>query len=174
VLLAAQAYNQATGKKIKINSAFRDPEKQKELYDKWIASGKQGKPVAPPGQSLHNQGAAVDIQNYNDQEAIKAFNDQGLSQKVKNDPVHFQARTGGIFKGPSTGYNVELHGDEAVIPMNDGVSKQAMNNSMFNQDSTTIKMVADALDNMNAKFDEIIDLLDDANGHHKKLVQAAA
>ena len=88
--------------------------------------------------------------------------------------VHFQARTGGIFRGPSTGYQVELHGDEAVIPMNDGVSKQAMNNSVFNQDSTTIKMVADALDNMNAKFDEIIDLLDDANGHHKKLVQAAA
>jgi hypothetical protein len=174
VIAASKAYYEATGKKIQINSAFRDPEKQKELYDKWNASGRQGKPVAPPGASLHNRGAAVDIQNYNDQEAVKAFNAQGLSQKVPNDPVHFQARTGGIFKGPSTGYNVELHGDEAVIPMNDGVSKQAMNNSMFNQDSTTIKMVADALEGMNAKFDEIIDLLDDANGHHKKLVQAAA
>jgi hypothetical protein len=174
VLLAAQAYNQATGKKIKINSAFRGPEKQKELYEKWIAGNKQGKPVAPPGQSLHNRGAAVDIQNYNDQEAIKAFNAQGLSQKVKDDPVHFQARTGGIFKGPSTGYNVELHGDEAVIPMNDGVSKQAMNNSMFNQDDNAMKMVADVLSTIADQNNEIINLLSDANSFHKKTATALA
>jgi hypothetical protein len=174
VLLAAQAYNQATGKKIKINSAFRDPEKQKELYDKWIASGKQGKPVAPPGQSLHNRGAAVDIQNYNDPEAVKAFGSQGLSQKVPNDPVHFQARTGGIFKGPSTGYNVELHGDEAVIPMNDGVSKQAMNNSMFNQDDNAMQMVADVLSTIADQNNEIINLLSDANSFHKKTATALA
>jgi hypothetical protein len=174
VINAAKQYFEATGKKIQINSAYRDPEKQKELHDKWIAGGKQGKPVAEPGKSLHNVGAAVDIQNYQDAEAVKAFNAQGLSQKVPNDPVHFQARTGGIFKGPSTGYQVELHGEEAVVPMNDGVSKQAMNNSIFNQDSNGMAKVAEALAAMAEKYDTMIELLEDANGHHKKLVQAAA
>jgi hypothetical protein len=35
--------------------------------------------------------------------------------------VHFQARDGGVFSGPDTGYdNITLHGTEAVIPLKNG------------------------------------------------------
>jgi hypothetical protein len=120
VIAAADQYNAITGNLIQLNSAKRDPADQQRLYDDWIAGGKQGMPVGKPGSSLHEKGQAVDIQNYNDPKAVEAFNQQGLSQKVPNDPVHFQARDGGMFTGPTSGYNVELHGKEAVIPLTNG------------------------------------------------------
>jgi LAS superfamily LD-carboxypeptidase LdcB len=120
VIAAAEQYKAITGNTIQLNSAKRDPAEQQRLYDAWIAGGKQGMPVAMPGRSLHEKGEAVDIQNYNDPKAVAAFNQQGLSQKVPNDPVHFQARDGGVFNGPKSGYNVTLHGNEAVIPLKSG------------------------------------------------------
>jgi hypothetical protein len=129
VTKAAEQYNATTGKKIQINSAKRDPEKQKELYDAWIAGGKQGMPVAAPGTSLHEKGLAVDIQNYNDPSAVAAMNQQGLKQKVPNDPVHFSFDGGGVIKGPETGYkpNLTLHGEEAFIPLKDGAVPVSLN-----------------------------------------------
>jgi hypothetical protein len=129
VVKAAEEYNAATGNKIKLNSAKRDSDKQKELYDNWVAGGKQGMPVAPPGTSLHEKGLAVDIQNYNDPVAVAAMNRQGLQQKVAGDPVHFSFDGGGVIKGPENGYkpNVTMHGEEAVIPLKDGAVPVSLN-----------------------------------------------
>lgn len=82
------------------------------------------------------------------------------------------ARTGGIFKGPSTGYTVELHGDEAVVPMNEGVSKQALNTSVFNQDTSMMRDMMDMFQAMQYKYDQMIDLMSRQADNGDKLVQA--
>lgn len=87
-------------------------------------------------------------------------------------PAKQGARTGGIFKGPSTGYNVELHGDEAVVPMNEGVSKQALNTSVFNQDTSMINDLMSMFETMQYKYDQMIDLLSRQADNGDKLVQA--
>lgn len=126
VLAAAEQYKAATGNPIQINSAKRDPQDQERLYEETVklgtpGIGPTGMKVAKPGRSLHERGHAVDIQQYKDSAAIAAFNAQGLFQKVPNDPVHFQARDGGVFSGPESGYdNITLHGTEAVIPLKNG------------------------------------------------------
>ncbi len=70
----ATAYTKETGQKLLINSAYRSNQEQKELYDKWIASGKKGGVVARPAAPLkgadgtsgagspHTGGTAIDIQ----------------------------------------------------------------------------------------------------------------
>lgn len=127
VIRAAEEYNAVTGKTIQINSAKRDPKDQERLYAETVAAGRPGvgptgMAVAKPGRSLHERGHAVDIQQYKDPAAIAAFNKQGLSQKVAGDPVHFQARNGGVFSGPDSGYqpSITMHGTEAIIPLKDG------------------------------------------------------
>ena len=62
VAMMAADFKEQTGEKLQINSGFRSPEKQKQLYDEWIAGGKKGKVVAAPGTSPHEKGLAVDIQ----------------------------------------------------------------------------------------------------------------
>jgi hypothetical protein len=126
VIAAAEQYKAATGNPIQINSAKRDPADQERLYAETVklgtpGIGPTGMKVAKPGRSLHERGHAVDVQQYKDPAAVAAFNAQGLFQKVPNDPVHFQARDGGVFDGPDTGYNnITLHGTEAVIPLKNG------------------------------------------------------
>lgn len=128
VLNAANEYFQLTGEQLQINSAFRDPADQQRLYDETVRAGRPGRgptgmPVAQPGTSPHELGQAIDIQNYRDQRAVKAMNRQGLFQTVPNDPVHFslpKAADGAVFSGPRSGYDVELHGTEAVIPLKSG------------------------------------------------------
>ena len=66
-----------------------------------------------------------------------------------------QARTGGIFKGPSTGYLAMLHGDEAVIPANDGSSSLNFMTSMNDDDDTEITNIFSMI---TEKVDEMIDL----------------
>jgi hypothetical protein len=124
VLNAASEYNSLTGKKLKINSAKRDPNDQVRLYQETVDAGRPGvgptgMPVGRPGTSSHEKGLAVDIQNYNDPDALSALNRQGLRQVIPKDPVHFtlSAETGMIADGPETGYQATLHGKEAVIPM---------------------------------------------------------
>ena len=188
VLNAAEEYKASTGKIIQLNSAKRDPADQQRLYDDWVARGKTGMPVGKPGRSLHEKGEAVDIQNYNDPTAIAAFNKQGLSQKVPNDPVHFQARNGGIFDGPNSGYDVTLHGKEMVVPtpdvskMFDGkdkVDKQELS-SVFNQqntnntqssDTATADMIAKLMEMMEEKMDDMIDKLSDSHSTQEQLLK---
>ena len=124
VISAAIEYNSLTGKKIQINSSSRDPADQKRLYQETVDAGRPGigptgMRVGKPGTSVHEHGLAVDIQQYTDSQAVQAFNNQGLFQKVPNDPVHFQARNGAIMSGPTSGYPVDImaHGTEAIVPL---------------------------------------------------------
>ena len=127
LLSAGQQYFESTGQKLKMNSGFRSPEDQQRLYQKTVDAGtpgfgKEGRPVAQPGSSPHETGRAVDIQNYTDPKALNALNSAGLRQTIPKDDVHFelQAADGGVFSGPDSGYPAALHGEEAVIPLNNG------------------------------------------------------
>ena len=172
VVQAAQEYYDLTGgkKKIKINSAFRDPKKQQELYDAWVEGGKKGRPVAKPGRSRHERGLAVDIQNYNDPMAIQAFNKFGLYKDVPNDKVHFQARsarTGGIFKEPNNSkYEIELHGDEVVA---DVVGNKIQNPFTSREKIQILKRLASMTGD---RLDLMIDALSSTTGTQRKLVAA--
>lgn len=80
------------------------------------------------------------------------------------------ARTGGIFSGPSTGYLAELHGNEAVVPMNDGMAKQQFENLMgggaSNEDVTKI------FEMMTKKINAMITIANDGVGIQKKAKKA--
>jgi len=121
---AAEQYFVATGKKMTLNSAFRDIQDQRRLWEETVKRGTPGvgptgMPVANPERgSSHTSGKALDLQNYTDPQAVAALNKQGLYQRVPNDPVHFTFEEGGIAKGPNSGYNVRMHGEEAIVPLN--------------------------------------------------------
>lgn len=125
VIEAASNYNDATGKKIQVNSAVRDIEKQRELYAETERIGTPGRnasgmPVARPGTSKHERGLAIDIQNYNDPIAVAAFNNQGLFQTVPKDPVHFTMPAlamGGRITGPVMALLGEGKEHELVQPL---------------------------------------------------------
>lgn len=127
VINAADQYNKLTGNKIQINSAFRSREDQQRLYDSGTVGpdGKRyidGRPVAPPGNSDHERGVAIDIQNFNDPLAVQKMNEAGLFQRIANDNVHFTARFGRLTSGPLSGYRATLHGNEVVIPLSNGTT----------------------------------------------------
>ncbi len=127
VIAAAEQYNKLTGNKIQINSAFRTREDQQRLYNSGTVGpdGKRyinGRPVAPPGNSDHERGVAIDIQNFNDPIAVRSMNEAGLFQRVANDNVHFSARFGRLTSGPLSGYRATLHGNEVVIPLSNGTT----------------------------------------------------
>jgi hypothetical protein len=93
---AAQEYYQKTGKPLQVNSGFRTPEDQKRLYDETIAAGRpgvgpSGMPVAKPGESKHQMGVVLDIQQgKSDPVAQQILAGRGFTQPLKNDPVHFE------------------------------------------------------------------------------------
>lgn len=110
----ARDYNNLTGKKLQVNSAFRSPEEQ-------AAINPGTNPKAAPGMSLHNVGRAVDIQS----DQVSYLKGQGLLdhygfKTLANDPPHIFMRDGGVATGPKSGYAATLHGTEAVVPLPDG------------------------------------------------------
>lgn len=192
VIAAATEYNAVTGKMIMINSAKRDPEDQQRLWDETVKAGRPGigptgKTVGKPGRSLHEKGKAVDIQNYEDPDAIAAFNKQGLSQKVPDDPVHFQASGGAMVSGPKSGYPVEatFHGNEIVAPLdpNSIIAKmltstpeQAAN--MANQNTATTSstpentgLTVEVFTMLAEKLDEMITILSTSNDTQEQLLK---
>lgn len=119
------------GKPVQINSASRSFDEQKSLYDKWINSGKSGNPVAKPGHSKHESGRALDLSpaQVSDLKQLGLLDKYGFGT-ISGDPPHIQmARHGGLFDGPSSGYQVELHGREAVVPMPNPNAMLASNDS---------------------------------------------
>lgn len=96
---------------IRINSGFRSPERQKQLWEqalqKYGSPEKARKWVAPPGRSFHNHGTAADLKFLND--AAKAWVHQnagqfGLAFPLANEPWHIELqgnRGGG--QGPAGG-----------------------------------------------------------------------
>lgn len=118
--LAAVGYEyfNATGKKIQINSAFRDPKEQAELFAKY------GSPrAARPGKSKHEVGLAFDM---NSSDANKAVS-MGLFQKygfhrpiMPSEPWHVEAveARGGAPDNPAAPGQAVLVSNkgEATIP----------------------------------------------------------
>lgn len=191
VMAAAQSYKESTGKLIQINSAKRDPEDQKRLYEETVSAGRPGigptgDKVAQPGRSLHERGKAVDIQNYNDPAAVAALNAQGLFQKVPKDKVHFQAEFGAVFQGPKSGFPVELHGREAVVPLPSSDSmvtvnepkatKTPLNTVMETSTSTvqtpneTIIALNELIEILSSKLDTAIKVIEDGNSTREKIL----
>ena len=89
--LAAVAfeYFNSTGKKIQINSAFRDPKEQAELFAKY------GSPrAARPGKSKHEVGLAVDMNSADANQAtsLGLFDKYGFQRPIASEPWHVEAK----------------------------------------------------------------------------------
>ena len=86
--LAAMAYEyqERTGKKMQINSAYRDEKKQAELY------AKNPSKAAPPGKSWHGKGLAFDINSADANTAAKLglFDKYGFKRPIAKEPWHVE------------------------------------------------------------------------------------
>jgi hypothetical protein len=83
--LADAAFFKATGKHLIINEGLRSHERQAMLYQKY-KSGKGGR-AAPPGQSFHETGNAVDVGNW--KEAEPYLRQYGFKNNLADDKNHF-------------------------------------------------------------------------------------
>lgn len=107
----------------------------------------------PGVKSIHAHGAAIDINSGANPLSNQLITDMppeissvaaslglgwGGNWKSRKDAMHFsaaqseggsllKAKEGGMFSGPTSGYNVELHGKEAVIPLKDGAVPVSLN-----------------------------------------------
>jgi hypothetical protein len=108
----AQDYNNLTGKKLQVNSAFRSPEEQ-------AAVNPGTNPKAAPGMSLHQQGRAIDI-NSDERQYLESSGLLGTYgfKPLEGDPPHIFAKDGfsGTITGPTSGYtpNMVMHGTEEL------------------------------------------------------------
>lgn len=89
--LAAVAYEyfNNTGKKIQINSAFRDPKEQAALFAKY------GSPrAARPGKSKHEVGLAFDMNSADANRAtsLGLFDKYGFQRPIAAEPWHVEAK----------------------------------------------------------------------------------
>jgi len=180
----AYAYQQQTGQKLNLNSAFRSEAEQAELRRRGGPN-----PIAEPGSSLHQQGRALD---FNSAE-VDALERMGLLQqfgfnRLRGDPPHVYMQDGGIAAGPQSGYQAILHGTEAVVPLPNGktipVSMPGMEtaiDSLANQG--TMSMPSEMRDEMSrqsglindqiSRLDELISLMRNQNGISTKILQAS-
>jgi hypothetical protein len=129
VLAAATEYRQVTGNKLQMNSGRRKLEDQQRLYATSVKNGTPGKQpngrlVAKPNANApHIKGNAIDLQ--------QGINDTARTNQIlakyklknkygKSDLPHYDlyAKDGGVFTGPGSGYPIELHGSEIVVPIN--------------------------------------------------------
>lgn len=97
-----------------------------------------------------------------------------------------KAFDGGIFNGPKSGYPVELHGREAIVPLpnfgdkvsvdnqSSGASKNSLSNAMGDSSSGNdfAMMMGDMFSMMENKLDDMIDKLATSNNYSDKLVKA--
>jgi len=157
-----------------------------------------------PG-SMHSKGKAFDFTinkptPENLDAAIQILRNHGLKVadeyrypipgKTTGPHLHasLQGRTGGIFSGPNTGYQVELHGKEAVIPMSnlksmlgdkskgdDSVTKHMLSNPgtassspMTHSDSGMLRQLMNLLV---GRLDDMIYELQAANGASAKIAK---
>lgn len=81
---AANDFKQATGQDLQINQDFRSHEEQNRLYKELSAKGAR---VAPPGQSFHEKGMAIDVTNWHVAEPY--LRRYGLVNDLADDKGHF-------------------------------------------------------------------------------------
>lgn len=79
-------YFRATGKHMSISEGLRSNERQKELYARYQSG--QGGRAAPPGQSFHETGNAVDVGN-NWQAYAPYLRKYGFRNELADDRGHF-------------------------------------------------------------------------------------
>lgn len=82
------------GAQIQITSTLRSSKRQQELYDEYLAGGRD-LPVLPPGHSLHEKGLAWDMVVDGDywgenQRIVGQFWKSLGGEWGPQDPVHFQ------------------------------------------------------------------------------------
>lgn len=116
----AAEYETMTGKKMQVNSGFRDPKEQAELFAKY------GSPrAAPPGRSRHESGVAIDINSSDANKAIELglFAKYGFTRPVPGETWHVEpvetAKQGGVPDNPfAPGQAIAVagKGGKAVIP----------------------------------------------------------
>ena len=172
-----QEYSKSAGfKPVTVTSAHRDYAEATRLYDTWVKSGGDYKnnptvggitsPVKPDPNRLdsHGQGRALDI----DKESFNSLLQGGYLKKygfstVDGDPGHIQlpqGRSGGLFRGPTSGYNVRLHGNEIVVPMpsTGGLSGNINKTDLSKYTSGTSN--SDLSDRMGMLMDNVVDMVD--------------
>lgn len=88
----ANEYFNITGRKVRLNSAYRDPEYQRKLYKQSIRDGKKGS-VAYPGRSMHNFGLAVDMPTKlaNELDELGLMRKYGFLRPVGGEGWHVEA-----------------------------------------------------------------------------------
>ena len=88
-----------------------------------------------------NEEIAAKLLAYN--KAVKKDNPReyeelpGLTKRRQEELAMFQAKDGGVFDGPKSGYAATLHGNEAVIPLKDGAVPVSMSQE-FNMTATNL------------------------------------
>lgn len=116
----AAEFQEKTGKKLQINSGFRDPKEQAELYAKY------GSPrAAPPGKSRHESGIAFDMNSGDAATAISLglFDKYGFTRPVPGETWHIEpvetAKRGAMPDNPySPGQAIAVagKGGKPIIP----------------------------------------------------------
>ena len=95
---------QAAG--LHIISGVRDEAKQKAMYDAWVAGGKKGNPVAPPGHSHHQTGDAADISDAVSNAYLASY---GLYRPMgAKDPNHIELLNRAGSAGSNSTRNVQV------------------------------------------------------------------
>lgn len=168
--------------------------KERELAQGLIGKPAQQQAAAPtqPQQQaaapVRPQATAAPVAQQQAAAPVAAINQAGFDRARANEdrrverlqaqargetPPTPQGRTGGIFRGPSTGYQVELHGTERVEPVdNASVTKEPLNTSVFGDGNEKMDKMLSVFETMIAKYDVMIDLLDNNNSQNRRLVQA--
>jgi hypothetical protein len=85
------------------------------------------------------------------------------------------ARTGGVFSGPSSGYPVMLHGREAVVPQANfkDIKKETLSSgtsSPAQGPDEVVGLLADMVETMSDKLDQVINKLGDSNDIQGKIL----
>jgi hypothetical protein len=120
--------------------------------------------------------------------ALDEYNN--ASAKATGGHFHGQLKAydGGVFEGPTAGYNVELHGREAIVPLPDpnsmisvsdeGATKEPLASAMSKSSSGSLPGVDQLagitqamMQMMEYKFDEMISKLSDGNDIQTELLQ---
>jgi|694.fasta_scaffold08725_6 hypothetical protein len=148
-------------------------------------------------KSIHAHGAAIDINPdtnpmgstlVTDMPAEIADVARGLglgwggNWRSSKDAMHFsaakseggsllKAMDGGIFDGPSSGYDVELHGREAIVPLNNNVSKDPLTSMSMPGVDQLAGITQSMMQMMEDKFDEMISQLSTGNAISDKLLR---
>lgn len=136
--------------------------------------------------SLHNKGKAVDfvldhwpdaaegeklagtLRGMGFSKVIDEYNNPSSGATAGHFHAELQAKNGGIFSGPVSGYDVKLHGDEMVTPMNKGVTKQPLSSAPMS--SGMSGEMADMMTSLFTKIDDLIELQRRANNTREEIL----